>query len=351
MPAGARQRSEDGAARRAPSMAAPLPPPACDADERAATRLCPQPTSGSSSSTSYTHYRRRFEGRYALVTASTAGIGLAIARRLVSEGAAGVAVCSRRAENVRQAVADLRALARRVNPDEPAEIADRRVVGGVCHVADAAQRRAFLAESVEGAFGGRLDALVMNAAANPVAAPLLETPPEALDKLWEVNVKSALLMTGECMPYLERGVEERRRGTAAAAAAGQPQQPRNDADASPTSCVLFVSSVTAFRPPFPIAAYAVTKTALLGVVRALADELGPRGVRCVGLAPGIVRTKFAAALVAEPQAERRQRDATALGRLGTPEDMGGAAAFLLSDDAAYVTGETLVASGGMPSRL
>lgn len=337
MPAGARMRHEGGAAR-AP-LAAPTTPPLSQPHPTAG--LLDAPSASSPPSRTRSH-RRRFEGRYALVTASTAGIGLAVAERLLLDGAAGVAVCSRREANVRTAVARLRLSAREANPSDTIEQAERRVHGGVCHVADAAQRAAFLAGALAH-FGGRLDALVLNAAANPVAGPLLETPAEALDKLWEVNVKSALLMVGECAAALERTAMDRRRSEGGANA-------DNDSDDN-TSAVLFVSSVTAFRPPFPIAAYAITKTALLGVVRGLADELGPRGVRVVGLAPGIVKTKFAAALVEGDGAEARQAAATALGRLGTPGDMGGAAAFLLSPDAAYVTGETLVASGGMPSRL
>jgi dehydrogenase/reductase SDR family protein 4 len=115
--------------------------------------------------------------------------------------------------------------------------------------------------------------------------------------------------------------------------------------------LLFVSSYTAFAPSPPIAMYAVSKTALLGLTKALAEELGPRGITVNCVAPGVVPTKFAAALVASPELEEASRARTLVGRLGTPGDMAAAVAFLLSEDASYVTGETLVVAGGMQSRL
>ena len=113
---------------------------------------------------------------------------------------------------------------------------------------------------------------------------------------------------------------------------------------------MFVSSVTAYAPAAPIAVYAASKTALLALARALSDELAP-GVRVNCVAPGIVRTKFASALVAADDGAAAIAQ-TKLGRLGTPEDIAAAVAFLASDDASYVTGETLVVAGGMvASRL
>ncbi|GFH16953.1 uncharacterized protein HaLaN_13479 [Haematococcus lacustris] len=97
--------------------------------------------------------------------------------------------------------------------------------------------------------------------------------------------------------------------------------------------------------------YAVSKTALLGLVKGLAAELGPQGIRVTGLAPGIVPTKLSSYLVQSPELAQQQADATYLKRLGTPEDMAATVAFLASGDAAYVTGETLVVAGGMPSKL
>lgn len=119
----------------------------------------------------------------------------------------------------------------------------------------------------------------------------------------------------------------------------------------PGGAIVFVSSYTAFNPAPPIAMYAVSKTALLGLTKALAEELGPAGIRVNCVAPGIVRTKFAEALVANPELEQAAIARTLLGRLGEAQDMAAAVAFLASQDASYVTGETIVVAGGMQSRL
>ena len=109
--------------------------------------------------------------------------------------------------------------------------------------------------------------------------------------------------------------------------------------------------VVAYNPEPPLSMYGISKTALLGLVKALSVELGPQGIRVNGLAPGIVPTKFSEALVETPELREAQISRTSLRRLGTPPEIAAAAAFLVSDDAAYVTGETLVVAGGMQSKL
>ena len=117
------------------------------------------------------------------------------------------------------------------------------------------------------------------------------------------------------------------------------------------SSMVFVSSIGSYRHGAPLGMYAVTKTALNGLMHALALELGPH-IRVNGVAPGTVPTKFAAFISEPGSAARLAIEATtALGRLGTAEEQAAAVAFLASDDASYITGETLCVAGGMQSRL
>jgi len=112
-----------------------------------------------------------------------------------------------------------------------------------------------------------------------------------------------------------------------------------------------VSSVGAYEP-FPlIAPYSVSKTALLGLVRALVHQLSEKNIRVNAIAPGVIKTKFSKALWEEPAGERASAEGFPLKRLGVPEDCAGAVAFLVSDDASYITGETIVMAGGLRSRL
>ena len=270
---------------------------------------------------------RRFAGRVCVVTASTAGIGLAIAERLGREGAA-VVVSSRRQEAVDETVARLERLGIECS-------------GVTCHVDRPADVERLLAHALS-RHGGTVDCLVSNAAANPEAGPLECASAAAVAKVLQTNVASAVGLVAAFTPALVAAAADGRRRAGPGGAA---------APAGRGPAVVLVSSVTAFDPSPPLSAYAASKTALLGLTKALAHELGPRGVRVNGLCPGIVPTRFAAALV-DGDAKRAAIEAqTDLGRLGEPRDVAAACAFLLSDDAAYVTGENLVVAGGMRSRL
>lgn len=248
---------------------------------------------------------KRFEGKVAIVTASTQGIGFGIAERLGLEGAS-VVISSRKQNNVDEAVEKLKAQG-------------IEALGVVCHVSNAQQRKNLIEQTVQKY--GKIDVVVSNAAANPSIDPILLMRESVLDKMWDINVKSSILILQDAAPYLQKG-----------------------------SSVVIISSISAYQPPPSMAMYAVTKTALLGLTKALAAEMGPdTRVNCV--APGFVPTYFASALIENEATKQEMESRTFLNRLGTTQDMAAATAFLASDDAAYITGETLVVAGGTPSRL
>lgn len=249
---------------------------------------------------------KRFEGKVALVTAATAGIGLGIAQRLGEEGAK-VVICSRKQNNVDDTLNALK--------EKGVEC-----TGCVCHVGNRQHLQKFVQLAID--TYGQIDVLVSNAAVNPASGPLLSIPESAIDKTLEINIKAAIMLVRETAPHLTRGAS-----------------------------IVFISSYTAFHPSQPLAIYAVSKTAVVGLTKALSDELGTKGIRVNCVAPGIVPTKFASALVENPELREQQRTANALKRLGTPQDMAAAVAYLSSDDASYVTGESLVVAGGLQSRL
>ncbi|KAK4548682.1 hypothetical protein RGQ29_019499 [Quercus rubra] len=250
-------------------------------------------------------FGKRYEGKVAIVTASTQGIGFSIAERLGLEGAS-VVVSSRKQNNVDEAVEKLKAQG-------------IKVLGVVCHVSNEQQRKNLIDKTVQKY--GKIDVVVSNAAANPSIDDILQTQESVLDKLWEINVKSSILILQDAAAHLQKG-----------------------------SSVVIISSFTAYQPPATMAMYGVTKTALLGLTKALAAEMAPNTrVNCV--APGFVPTSFAAFLTKNDAIRKEIEQRTLLNRLGTTQDMAAATAFLASDEASYITGEILVVAGGMPSRL
>lgn len=184
----------------------------------------------------------RLRGKVAIVTAATAGIGLAIALRLGNEGAK-VVISSRRQDNANEALQQLK----QQGVD---------CCGCVCHVGSKQQLQQLVKLTLE--TYGRIDILISNAAVNPAAGPVLQTPDAAIDKILEINVRSPILLTKEVAPHLKPG-----------------------------SSIVYISSYTAFSPAPPIPMYAISKTALLGLTKALAEELGPKGIRVNCIAPGI----------------------------------------------------------------
>ncbi len=196
-----------------------------------------------------------------------------------------------------------------------AEHGEDRVLAAVGNAGDAAHRREAVAATVA-AFGG-VDLLVNNTGINPTYGPLLDLDLDAARKTVDVNTVAALGWVQECH---RAGMGER------------------------GGAVVNVASLAGVRPAPGIAWYGATKALLIHLTEDLAVELGPR-TRVNAVAPAVVRTRFATALY-----EGREAEVSAgypLGRLGEPEDVAAAVAFLLSDDASWVTGRCLVLDGGV----
>jgi len=235
----------------------------------------------------------------AIVTGASRGIGFAIAQRLVAGGAR-VCITGRNAGALESAAKDLG------GPD---------VAIGVAGKGDDPDHRAAVVDTVLGAFGP-INTLVNNIGINPAYGPLQTLDLAAARKMLDVNVLGTL-----------GWVQEALRGGLTGGGA-----------------IVNISSVSGVRPAPGIAFYGVTKAAMIHLTEELAVELAP-DVRVNAVAPAVVKTRFATALY-----EGREEQVAAtypLQRLGVPEDVAGAVAFLCSRDAAWITGQTLVIDGGV----
>jgi NAD(P)-dependent dehydrogenase (short-subunit alcohol dehydrogenase family) len=238
-----------------------------------------------------------FDGKVALVTGSSRGIGLAIASELAASGAR-VMLSSRKAADLETAAAGI----------------DGEVAWTVANAGEPDQAEACVAATIE-RFGG-VDILVNNAATNPYMGPTIDIDLPRLDKTVSVNWRAPLYWS-----QLAWNASMKERG----------------------GVILNVASIGGLSVEPTIGAYNATKAALLHLTRTLAAELAP-GVRVNAIAPGLVKTDMARALW-EPN-EAAMARAMPLARLGEPEDIGRAAAFLCSDAASWITGATLVVDGG-----
>ncbi|XP_041987551.1 tropinone reductase-like 3 isoform X2 [Aricia agestis] len=250
----------------------------------------------------------RLTGKVAIVTASTDGIGLAIAQRLGNEGAS-VVISSRKEKNVQSALEKLRGEG--IN-----------VEGVVCHVGDPAQRKNLI-EFTKKKFGG-IDILVSNAAVNPDVSPILETNEKVWEKIFDINVKCSWLLAKEVYPEFQ------------ARGAGN---------------IVFISSIAAYQPMTPLGAYSVSKTALVGLTKAISNEVVGENIRVNCVAPGVVPTKFASAITSNEMGAEVSLSNVPMKRFGKASEIAAAVAFLVSDDASYMTGQTLVVAGGTHAHL
>lgn len=242
----------------------------------------------------------RFAGKTAIVTGASRGIGLGIAQRLVDDGAK-VVITARKQDALDAAVEQLGG--------------SEHALGVAGRADDAAHQEDTVARAI--ATFGSADLLVNNTGINPVYGPMIDMDMAAARKIIEVNCLAALSWT---------------------------QQVHNAWMGEHGGAVVNVSSVAGIRPAPGIGFYGASKAMLTYITQELAVELGPR-LRINAVAPAVVKTKFATALY--EGREQELAETYPLKRLGVPEDIAGAVAFLLSDDAAWVTGQLLVLDGGV----
>jgi NAD(P)-dependent dehydrogenase (short-subunit alcohol dehydrogenase family) len=246
---------------------------------------------------------RRFEGKVALVTGATAGIGQAAAVRLAAEGAV-VAVNQRPTGDPAQT---LRRIAE----------AGGEGFGVVADMRDPEQVMAMVHSVAER--GGRLDYVVSNAAINPLMT-WDETTVEDFNNLFETNVRGTWMV---CTEGAKQMIREGHGGA-----------------------ICCVSSISAHVGAPGQTAYCGTKGAISMLAKALGRDLGEHGIRVNAVEPGWVKTKMASPLLDDPDVEKYYLERVALHRGGEPEELAGTIAYLLSDDASYVTSATLLVDGG-----
>ncbi|MDT0303804.1 SDR family oxidoreductase [Streptomonospora wellingtoniae] len=241
----------------------------------------------------------RFDGKVAIITGASRGIGLATARRIADEGGK-VVVTGRNPEPLEKAVSDLGGAGTAVGVAGKAHDAEHR---------DEVVRRT-LAEF------GRIDALVNNTGTNPVFDAIVNVEPAAMAKIFEINVIAA----ASWVSAVHRAWMAEHGGA-----------------------VVNVASLAGQHPSPGIGIYGASKAALINLTEQLAYELAGTGIRVNAVAPAVVKTKFAEALFED---EEKTAAGYPLGRLGVPEDVAAAIAYLASDDASWVTGQTHTLDGG-----
>jgi NAD(P)-dependent dehydrogenase (short-subunit alcohol dehydrogenase family) len=247
--------------------------------------------------------QQKLSGKVAIVTGGGRGIGKAITFRLAEAGAT-VVIASRKLANLEQTAKEFAALPGNIIPIE-------------CHVGRIDHLERLVAET--GRQAGAVDILVNNSATNIGQGPALQVTDEMLDKMIEVNVKAALRLIRLTAPQMI----ERNSGS-----------------------IINIVSIAGLRPQPGGLLYSFTKAGLIMMTRNWAQEFGPLGVRVNAIAPGLIQTDFSEYFWKDEAFRRRLEKTQPIPRIGQPEEVGGIALYLASDDSSFVTGQVFVVDGG-----
>ena len=243
-------------------------------------------------------------GKTAIITGATRGIGLAIAGGYLEAGG-NVVVCSRKQENVDQALSQLQS-------------SSDSLLGIACHVGKPDDVTQLVDRSVE-RFGG-VDILVNNAGTNPYFGPIIDSDETAWDKTMDVNLKGPYMLSKACgKEMVERG----------------------------GGSIINVSSVAGLTASSMQGIYSVSKAALIMLTKVLARELGSKKIRANCICPGLIKTQLSQALWQNEELEKSLTSMKALGRIGTTDELVGAAIYYASDASSFTTGSVIQVDGGM----
>ena len=244
-------------------------------------------------------------GRVALLTGASKGMGKSMAQGLADHGAK-VVVSSRKQDACDVAAAEINQAC-----------GEDRAIGIACNAGYKDQLQALVDETRSRL--GPIDVLIGNAGVNPFYGSMADLPDEAFDKIMSTNVKANHWLCQMVAPdMIEKG-----RGS-----------------------MMITASTGAFHASETLGAYGISKLADIALVRNLALELGPKGVRVNAICPGLIKTDFAKALWDNPEAAQRANEQIPLRRLGESDDLQGLAVFLASDASSYITGQALTVCGG-----
>ncbi|TDQ18806.1 NAD(P)-dependent dehydrogenase (short-subunit alcohol dehydrogenase family) [Algoriphagus boseongensis] len=243
------------------------------------------------------------DGKVALITGASKGIGFSIAEIFAAAGAK-VVLCSRKQDALDEMADQLKAKG-------------YEATGIACNVGKIEELPALVEKTV--AIYGTIDILVNNAAANPVFGPVHETSLEAFDKIMDVNVKAPFELCRLCFPYLRK---------------------------SSNASVINISSIGGISPEQGLGIYSVSKAALISLTKVFAKEWGDAKIRVNAICPGLIQTKFSEALWSNDKIMGMLMNHLAIKRAGTSEEIGFMALFLASAASSYTTGAVLTADGG-----